>query len=227
MKDTVTLLIYKDKSGKAKSLKMRLSTFRILWMAIIILPLVSVAASYLSVKLYKENKDMLIEMGAIVKENTKLRDSIKHNEAAGKTLPLPEKAIKPAETAEFQPTNEFEDKAVNTGKVDIENILVSDPGADRFTLYFEVVKGKVATEKISGYVFVMWKAADKYYSMPLDIAITAGVPASYSDGEKFDIRYRKPFTEKIPSDIKSIQLLYVLAYDEKGNIILKKNVKIM
>jgi hypothetical protein len=226
VKDTVTLLIYKDKSGKAKSLKMGLFTFRFLWAAIMVLPLISVLAVYLSVKTYQENKDLLIEMGAIVKENAKLRNSVKTYEAYKQSPPQPEKVQKPTSNTDNSSVNEFEGKTVTTGKVDVENIQVSDTGPDKFTFYFEVVKGKIPADKLSGYVFVVWKTAGKYYSTPPDIAITGGVPDTYSDGEKFDIRYRKPFTEKIPADIKSIQLIYVLAYDEKGNIILKKNVRL-
>lgn len=72
----------------------------------------------------------------------------------------------------------------------------------------------------------MGTVGDGYFTLPTGIEVRDGFPLEYKRGETFTIRNMKPFEEKIPYSIDSINTLNIFVYSRNGNLLLKEGVNL-
>jgi hypothetical protein len=121
---------------------------------------------------------------------------------------------------------------ISKGPIAVENISITESGSNSaFTVAFDVVRSdlnKKTSEgrKLSGYVFIVWKTKDGTSSVSKGGALKNSLPVDYKSGEGFDIRFRKQFTHTIGHPDASVEKLSLIVYNKKGELILRKNVKL-
>ncbi|QWR76957.1 hypothetical protein [Candidatus Magnetomonas plexicatena] len=224
IRQTITLIYFKDKSGKALTLKLRSWLFKSLVIFALCLFALSVFAIYSAYKLKKENNNILVELEATDRENRNIKATMK--EAEAKQSVTVEHVKKPEAVAE-KPAQSVstEVQDINSGLIALENITArrSNRG-DVLLISLDLVKAQASNAKLSGYVFLVWKVSDKYQSLPESEEIKNGNPTDYKEGDTFDIRYRKPLSWKINYSDSGLQLLTVIVFGADGNILLRQNI---
>ncbi|MBF0465929.1 MAG: hypothetical protein HQK88_13490 [Nitrospirae bacterium] len=224
IRQTITLIYFKDKSGKALTLKLRSWLFKFLVVFTLCFFALSVFAIYFVYKLKKENISILTELDATDRENRNIKAAVKEAEAKKPVLDV---RVKKPEVATEKPVQSVSSEVqnINTGLIGIENILAKRSNrGDALVISLDLVKAQVSTTKLSGYVFLVWKLSDKYHSLPESEEIKNGIPADFKEGDTFDIRYRKPISWKINYSGSGIQSLTVVVYALDGNILLRENI---
>ncbi|MEO5358009.1 MAG: hypothetical protein H7844_12020 [Nitrospirae bacterium YQR-1] len=224
IKQTITLIYFKDKSGKALTFKLRSWLFKLIVVSALCFFGISLFAVYFSYKEKKENNDILAELDATEKENRNMKAAVKEMET--KKTVFNEQIKKPVAIVETPSQSApSEEPAINTGVITMENIRTKRSNrGDGFLLFLDLVKLQVSNAKLSGYVYIVWKASGKYKSFPESEEIKNGIPVDYKEGDTFDIRYRKPISWKITSNESDIQSLTVVVFGSDGNIVLKEDI---
>ncbi|KJU85066.1 membrane or secreted protein [Candidatus Magnetobacterium bavaricum] len=216
--ETITLIYFRDKSGKARTFKMARSVFAFLIAFMLLLP---VASFYLGLRFKAVNNDLPLNLANLEKENAALKQSLKSLET--KRLNFISQVQKP--DANSTKPEDFDSKIINTGQVDANALEITNLEEKKLLIIsFDVINLHIPNTKITGYVFIVWKVDDKYYGLPQSAEIKNGTPVKYNAGESFDIKIKKHFTKTLSTTLDKIRLLYLLVYDDKGTIILKKNV---
>ncbi|MBF0317004.1 MAG: hypothetical protein HQL04_02435 [Nitrospirae bacterium] len=217
-RETITLIYFRDKSGKARTFKMAVTLFACLISLMLLIPVVSF---YLGLR-YRVNNDLPLKLANLEKENASLKQSLKSLET--KRLNFISHVQAPA--SDNPKPEDFDSKTINTGAVDADALEITNlEEKNLLIISFDVIKSRITDAKMTGYVFVVWKIDDKYYGLPQSAEIKNGTPVKYTTGESFDIKIKKHFTKTLSSvTLHKLQLLYLLVYDDKGTIILKKNV---
>ncbi|MBF0343602.1 MAG: hypothetical protein HQL06_05145 [Nitrospirae bacterium] len=221
IKETITLIYFRDKSGKARTFKMARSVFVFLVSFMLLLLLSAVPFVYFGFKHRLINNDLSLKIIKLEKENTSVKESLKALEIkklAFLTTP-------PVRDSGSVKVDDFDYKTVNTGQVDADNLEITNFEERKILIIsFDISKTRMTDAKMTGYVFIIWKTDGKYSVVPQSTEVKNGVPVKYTSGEGFDIKIKKHFTKTLSATLNKIQLLYLLVYDENGTIILKKNV---
>ncbi|MBF0539081.1 MAG: hypothetical protein HQL03_12610 [Nitrospirae bacterium] len=217
-KETITLIYFRDKSGKARTFKMARSVFIVLVFLAFLIPGASV---YFGLMYKVVSDDLRIRLVALERENASVRQSLKAIET--KRLEFIPSTQKP--NVSSSKPDDFDSKTINTGQVDANNLEVTNFEERKILIVsFDVIKSRIADVKMAGYVFIVWKMDDNYYCLPQTTEIKNGTPVKYTAGEGFDIKNQKHFTKTLSATLDKLRLLYILIYDNNGTIILKKNV---
>lgn len=136
-----------------------------------------------------------------------------------------EETIKQKQEKQIDLHDERKEKV--TKNVKLENLKVL-PLLDNnlIKISFSVAKADISTEKASGYVILVWKKSGAYFTFPKKVGFSEGKFLSYSKGENFIIRYRRPFILKIQEEIKLIDEMHLYICDDYGNIIIKERLNL-
>jgi len=227
MREFVTLMYFRSRGGKVRSLKISKNVLNIFLIVSVIVVFLAVFSTSLMISLYLKNRSLLNELNA----------TTVHKEARGeKKLPaqevLPKENIKPSQTgiAMAQKAGataaEEEKKKIVENKIFVENTAITEIAHGKsFKLKFDIVKGKdMDGKKLTGSVVVLGKMGEKYFAYPPGIAVKEGSPLNYAKGERFAIMYRKTFEKAFPYLRGSVEALTIFIYDEEGGLLLKENV---
>ncbi len=190
---------------------------------VLVLPLVS---AYLVLRYGVHgvlNAESPSKLAALERENASLKQSLKSLETKRLNF-ITQAAQKPEPGTPKQ--DDFTSRTINTGQVDADALEITNLEEKHLIIIsFDIIKSRIADTKVTGYVFIVYKSADKYYGLPQSAEIINGIPAKYTAGEGFDIKNKKHFTKTLSNiTLDKLQLLYLLIYDDKGTVILKKNV---
>lgn len=227
MREFVTLMYFRSRGGKVRSLKISKNVLNVFLIVSVVVVFLAVFSTSLMISLYLKNPSLLNELNATTVQK----------EARGeKKLPaqkvLPKENIKPSQTgvAMAQKTGataaEEERKKIVENKIFVENIAITETARGKsFKLKFDIVKGKdIDGKKITGSVVILGKMGEKYFAHPPGIAVKEGSPLDYAKGERLVIRYRKTFEKTFPYPRSLVEALTIFIYDEEGGLLLKENV---
>lgn len=255
--DSVTLIYFKEKGGKARSLKMKAGIFRFLFMAVLLFLALSAFSVYFTLAVYKENRNIIEEMATIEREHRRMlkaASAVELDKKAAHRQEIPvQQAIQAEPAASPQPPGDVllpqgqapeakpqasptpspsvaktaepntAQSDLSTGVVTIENLLVEkSAGPKAVQVGFDLVKTDNGKKKLTGYVFIVGKQENTYFSLPDDATLKNGVPVDYTEGLSFDIRFRKRYDKKISLPHQSVPSLQLLVYDGEGSLLLKK-----
>ena len=225
MREFVTLMYFRSRGGKVRSLKISKNVLNVFLIISVIVVFFAVFSTSMMISLYLKNCSLLNELNA-----TKV-----HKEVLGeKKLPvqevLPKENIKPSQTgvamAQKAGSTAAEEKKIVENKIFVKNTAITEIARGKsFKLKFDIVKIKdINGKKITGLVVVLGKMGEKYFAYPPGIAVKEGSPLNYAKGERFVVRYRKTFEKTFPYPRSLVEALTVFLYDEEGGLLLKENV---
>ena len=108
-------------------------------------------------------------------------------------------------------------------KIAMENVAIDpQPDGKGMNLHFEIVSRDKTGDKFSGYVIIVGKTEDGIFTVPEGIELKNGLPAIYSKGEKYSIKYRKQFEDAISPKTQWIE---AFVYSEDGRLLIRQDIK--
>lgn len=205
---------------------MSLGVFNLLVAAFILMPVLSIGLSLTAY--YKIDLASSIHAVPSEKESAPLvaKAPLPGNTVAGE---------KPAPAAtEFAPeppvktgTEPAPEPAPSDSKVLLENVQLSElEDVGGFKVRFNISRTESSSDKLTGFVFVIYKVNGEYQTIPENSKIKNGMPAHFKRGENFFIKVKRPFEIIIPYAKSAVSEMHVIIYSSKGNLLLKQKVDI-
>jgi hypothetical protein len=228
MKQTVTLIYFRDKTGKVRSVVLSLGVFNLLVAALILMPVLSIL---LSLTAYYKGAPISNILSGLVERN--ITQLVKVTEA-----PLPDKktvaeekpaAVETEKTSPEPPAKDETETAPEPGaKIMLENIQTTElEDAGGLSIKFNLSRTELSSsDKLTGFVFVLYKVNGVHLTVPENSKIKNGMPAHYKNGENFFIKIKRPFEKIIPYAKSDISEVYIIIYSSKGNLLLKQKIDI-
>ena len=178
------------------------------------------------VHFYSENDTLRDKLHALKKRSSMLEMKLLAMSADASTKTADEPEVK-VEIVEKEVTTQEAPGGMAAAQdtVTLEDLRVMEIAeSDGFTINFTVVKRNTGGNKLSGMVVLVGKIENEYFAIPQGVEVREGVPANYAKGERFVIRYRRPFERTIPYAADSLDELSIFVYDEHGAMLLHQSV---
>lgn len=225
MREFITLIFFRSRGGKARSLKIPKKVLNVFLIASLIIIFLSVFSTFMMVRLYGNNRILRDEVNTLIAKK----------DALGKRLLALQDKSSTENGAPGKGEAKVEEKGADAvkreaggSKVVLENIkIIKANNREGFKIKFDVVKKETNEgNKINGSLVVVAKVGNDFYTSPKGIEVKDGFPIDYSKGDKFVITSRKTFERKVPYAIDSIEALNIIVYDNKGELLLKQKVEL-
>jgi len=227
MGEVITIMSFTLRGGNIRILTMAKRTLNAVLILAPLILFLSVCSTYMMVHFYSENDKLRDKLHALKKRSSMLEMKLlaMRADASTKTADEPEVQVEIVEkeaTAQEAPGGM---EAATQATVTLEGLRVMEiAGSDGLTINFTVVKKETGGNKLSGMVVLVGKIENEYFAMPQGVGVREGVPANYAKGERFVIRYRRPFERTIPYAADSLDELSIFVYDEHGAMLLHQSV---
>lgn len=232
MRQTVTLIYFKDKTGKIRSLVLSLGVFNLLAAALVLIPVLSISVSLMT---YYKGVPALNFLnfltGPAEKEIVRpLKAEPIPNKTPGNTIVQEKPADVETETAaetSKEPPAKTEPEAAPGSKILVEGVQMSElEDGSGVSIRFNISRTESSSDKLTGFVFILYKVNGEFQTIPENSKIKKGMPAHFEKGENFFIKHKRPFEKLIPSPKSAISEAYIVIYSSKGRLLLKQKVDI-
>lgn len=252
MKRTITVIYYREPTGKIQMREISIRKIGWLISGLIFLILVSILSAIFGVKLYADRSRLGSELASIRTERESLEQRIKVQEASiqeAKPAPPPSppdpapkaKPVKPVEkpadptgiptgikpSAVKMPLHQEGAKAAP--HIELQNFkAIKTDDNNQIVVAFDITRTNSNDMVVDGYVVTIGYYGEKHLSVPADIGIKDGLPDDFKKGNRFSIKLQMHIEHTLPVSMDNpIDRLMIFVYSAQGELLAKKEEKLL
>ncbi|MBI3397903.1 MAG: hypothetical protein HY265_04760 [Deltaproteobacteria bacterium] len=241
MKRTITILYFKDNTGKIHTVEFSIKNLKLLIFILSILIFVSIISTIFSTKLYMERNRLIKDFTSLSIEKEALEKKINDIEATiNKSGTVSNPAVDSTAKSQISRKEPVEAKsaakktlagreeAKDIDHISLQNFQVKNTEDNgQIIIAFDIVKTDNSSEMVNGYLLIVGDYGGTYFCFPEDAGIKDGMPVDFKKGSRFFIKRQKRLEFALPYSINNpINKIITFVYSSNGNLLIEKEVNL-